>query len=497
MSLVQMLAQSIDRYASKPVILQGEKEISYTELGRMVDGLQKGLQDLGVRPGDHVAIILPNGIEFVVSYFAVLNCGATVVPLNLKHKPNNIKYIIEETGARVVITFEGMKNELEKHLQAGFADHILLIDGDHPSSPDSFVSMLNDGKHFVSNDEVNITDHAIYLYTSGSTGNPKGVILTHGNFISNMEATNEVLGFNRDDVFITALPLYHSYGHMICMLMPIMVGARFISLMEFSPELVLSEIQRHNATIFAGFPTYFTAILQHPNGDSFDLSSVRIATSGGASLPLQVMEDFERTFGVTILEGYGHTEAAPVVSFNPPGKRKVGSVGRPIPGVEVRMVDEKGKEVGPGEEGELLIRGPSVMKGYFNLPEKTEEVFENGWLKMQDLFKIDGDGYMYLIDRMVQLIRVDGENVYPREVEEILYSYPKVFEAAVIGATDEAHGEIVKAFVSLKAGEECGTDEIIEFCEGHLAPFKVPKQVVIMKELPKTITGKLSKKELQ
>jgi long-chain acyl-CoA synthetase len=198
-----------------------------------------------------------------------------------------------------------------------------------------------------------------------------------------------------------------------------------------------------------------------------------------------------------ILEGYGHTEAAPVVSFNPPGKRKVGSVGRPIPGVEVRMVDEKGKEVGPGEEGELLVRGPSIMKGYFNLPEKTEEVFENGWLKMQDLFKIDGDGYMYLIDRMVQLIRVDGENVYPREVEEILYSHPKIFEAAVIGATDEAHGEFVKAFVSLKAGEECGTDEIIEFCEGHLAPFKVPKQVVIMKELPKTITGKLSKKELQ
>ncbi len=498
MNLVQMLAASVEKHAARPVIHVGEKTLSYDDLGRQVEGLRRSLENLGLGHGDRVALMLPNTPQFVVSYFAVLNCGAVVVPLNAKLKPQEVQYILNDVGAKVVITFADVAAGLETIFDHVPTEHMLVIDGEHPTMPASFAATCESADAFVLNEKVTPDDHAVYLYTSGTTGKPKGVILTHGNFYANLEAVAAVFDFHRDDRFMTVLPLYHSFGHSICMLLPVMVGASFVPLPKFSPTQVLSELQRVKATIFAAVPTMYAMLAQHPEGSSFDLSTIRYSFSGGAALPGQVMKDFEETYGVTIIEGYGHTEASPVVFVNPsPAKRKVGSVGVPIPTVEVKLIGEDGKETQPPGQGELHVRGPSIMKGYYNLPEVTEEVLHDGWLEMRDLFRVDEDGYFYLIDRLIDLIIVGGANVYPREVEEVLYQHRSVAEAAVIGVDDEVYGETVKAVVALKANEEASEGQLIEHCAGLLAKFKVPKRIEFREELPKTSSGKISKKELR
>lgn len=498
MTLVRILGESVERYASRPLMHLGDEAMTYAEFGRRVDGLGGGLGRLDVGLGDRVALVLPNGPEFVTSYFAVSNRGAIVVPLDPKLKPQEIQYILSDVGAKAVVTIAAIAPAIDSILGDVPTERVIVVDGEHSTVPESFETMCASGEALEVNREIISTNHAVYLYTSGTTGKPKGVILTHGNFVTNLKAVAQVFDFRSDDIFLTVLPLYHSFGHAICMLLPTMVGASIVPLPKFSPQQVLAEVQKRRLTVFAAVPTMYAMIAQYPEAGAYDLSSVRYCFSGGAALPGQVMRDFEKIFGVTILEGYGHTEASPVVFVNPSAeRRRTGSVGVPIPTVEVKLVGEQGEHVGGAGEGELLVRGPSIMAGYYNLPGATEDVLDDGWLKMRDLFRRDEDGYFYLIDRLIDLIIVGGANVYPREVEEVLYTHNAVAEAAVIGVDDAVYGETIKAVVALKPGRTAEGGELLDHCAAQLATYKVPRTVEFKDQLPKTSTGKISKKELR
>ncbi|MFW6252042.1 MAG: long-chain-fatty-acid--CoA ligase [Halanaerobium sp.] len=496
MLLGDIVSRTAKQKKDKIAAVLDDCKITYEELEKESNQLAHGLIDLNIKPSDMVSIMLPNSIEFLISYLGVIKSGATMVPLNISFKVPAVEYILNNSEASVIITSEKFL-PLIKDCNLDFLENIILVDGDQA---DDYILLSDLKAQKETLPELKNIDSeftAACLYTSGTTGQPKGAMLSHHNLIFDTQKTIEHLKVDDSDRYICVLPMFHAFAETVCMLMPLFLGAEIVIVDRFLPEKVLKTIQEKNVTFFAGVPTMYSALLNVKNKDQFDLSNLNLCISGGAAMPQQTMEDFEKTFNVKILEGNGPTETSPVAYVNPvDGERKSGSVGLPIPETEVKIVDENDNELAVNEIGEITVRGEHVMKGYFKMPEATAETLRNGWLHTGDLGKMDEDGYVYIVDRKKDMINVGGMNVYPREIEEQLYRHPKIKEAAVVATKDELRGEIPKAVIVLKDNEMATEREIQKYCMQYFANYKVPKLVDFIEELPKNATGKIDKKTL-
>lgn len=491
MTLGGMLVKSAKNYPDKPVIIFQGNKITYQELHSQVQALAKGLKEMGISRGDKVGLLIANSPQFVISYFAVATLGAIIVPLNTMFKGEELAYIIQDAQAKLLITMDNFSKATTELADKVPQLKTLIIS----------ESLLQQQLEQAVEVAVSPEEIAVYLYTSGTTGHPKGAMLSHHNLISNVESTLEALKVGPEETYLCVLPLFHTLAATICMLMPIYIGSTVTIQESFTPHGVLKALSEDKVSIFVGVPSIYVVLLNidFPEGQ-YDLSNLRVCLCGGASLPLEVIKGFEEKYQgkARIIEGYGLSEASPVVSINPVvGQRKVGSIGLPIPRVEVKIFNEENQEMPVHEVGEIVVKGSNVMAGYYNLPEATKEALKGGWLHTGDLGKIDEDGYIYIVDRKKDLVIVGGLNVYPREVEEVLYTHPAIAEAAVMGFIDNLRGEAVKAVVALKTGQEATEKELIKYCRERLANFKVPRRVEFMESLPKTSTGKILKRSLK
>ena len=483
----------VDRAASDPnlpAIKQGELILTYRALDEASARFAAVLAEHGVGPGDRVALTMPNVAYFPVAYYAILRLGAVVVPMNPLLKAGEISYAWRDSDAAAAVVFTLFVEEANRAAGTTGTDVIAVVPGE-------FEQLLSGAAPRPGVVERAAADTAVILYTSGTTGHPKGAELSHANLAGNVATSAETLFLTGPgDVIFGGLPLFHSFGQTCGLNVAIASGACLTLLPKFDGEQALRIVERDRVTVFLGVPTMYMALLAVPEQDRSDTSTLRTAASGGASLPLEVLRGVESAFGVTLLEGYGLSETSPVASFNhPAAPTKPGSVGTPIRGVEFGLWDEDDREVGPGEIGEIVIRGENVMKGYWRNPEATAEAMRGGWFHTGDLGTRDDDGFYFIVDRKKDMIIRNGLNVYPREVEEVLYTHPAVAEAAVFGVPDARHGEEVAALVKLKDGATADEEEIRGYVEERLAAFKYPR-IVRFGELPKGPTGKILKREI-
>lgn len=506
MTLLDLLARSAGRVPHRPALVFRERRLLYADLLAGVRRIGGRLQALGVTHGDRVLLVLPNIPEFGASYLGILAAGATVVPLNPQLKADEVRYVLEDAQPTAIICSHPVYPLLQAARQGlGRAVAALVPDApaDGVARGDVGAAGSPDVEGFAP-PPIQPSDVAACLYTSGTTGRPKGTLLTHGNLLANIESFRQILPLTEEDVFLTVLPLFHAFAATVMFLQPLSVGATIVLEPRFVPDIILQAIAQHRVTHFAGVPSMFAMLANLPRpvpsatgGDSLgaaDFSAWRLCISGGAPLPPAVLAAFEAKFGVPIYEGYGPTECSPVLTVNPPlGVRKIGSVGPAIPQVELRVVDDLGNPLPAGEVGEIVARGPNVMQGYLNRPEETAEVLRDGWFHTGDLGRVDQDGYYYILDRKKDMIIVGGLNVYPREVEQVLGSHPAVAEAAVIGVPDAVRGEVPKALIVLRDAQTAGPQEILQWCRQRLANYKVPRTVEFVPQLPKTATGKIIK----
>jgi long-chain acyl-CoA synthetase len=450
----------------------------------------RALERLGVGVGDRVVVLLPNCPEVMQAYGGILRLGAVIVPVVFLLSPDEVRHILEDSEARVVVTSPELVSKVE-----GWTGPVVLVGGGPGGLDWETLLAREDADAPIVPRQP--SDLAVILYTSGTTGRPKGVALSHDNLAANARAAASLYELDRTAWALAVLPLSHSYG-LTVMNAGNILGTRAVLLRWFNPELVLETIERFRVQSMAGVPTMYVYLLHNPDAGRFDTSSMRSWGSGAAPLPLEIVEPFEAKFGGRLMEGYGLTEASPVVSAHRlSGVRKLGSVGQPIPGVQVAILDDEDRPVPTGELGEICVRGPNVMLGYYRRPEETARTLRNGWLHTGDVGRLDTDDFLYVVERKKDLIIRGGFNIYPREVEEILYAHPAVAEAAVIGMPDPVMGEEVLAFVVRKPGAEAEADAIIAFCQERLAKYKCPRRVRFVPSLPKTPVGKILKKALR
>ena len=476
-----------------PAIRQGDTVLGYGDLDAASARFATVLAERGVRAGDRVAMTMPNVAYFPVVYYAILRLGAIVVPLNPLLKAGEIAYAWNDAGARVAVVFPLFAEEAAKAAEVTGTDVIVTVPGE-------FEAQLAGTAAYAGVVDRTADDTAVILYTSGTTGQPKGAELTHANLASNVATTLEtLLPMGPGDVVFGGLPLFHSFGQTVGLNAAMAGGACLTLLPKFDGAEALSIVARDRVTVFLGVPTMYMALLAVPvaERERLDTSSLRTAASGGASLPVEVLRGVEEAFGITLLEGYGLSETSPVASFNHPDRpTKPGSVGTPLRGVEFGLRDEHDAEVGEDEIGEIVIRGENVMKGYWNRPDATAEAMRGGWFHTGDLARRDADGYYFIVDRVKDMIIRNGFNVYPREIEEVLYAHPAVAEAAVLGVPDAARGEEIAALVTLKAGAEATEDELRDFVRDRIAVYKYPR-IIRFGVLPKGPTGKILKREIK
>lgn len=469
---------------------------TYSELNQLVNRFASGLSAQGIGKGDKIALLLGNTPQFLIAYYGILLTGASVVPINPIFTSREISYILLNSQAKAVIATSSLQ-ALLADLKEQLKTLKLVIYTEPVESEYTFDMFLQDSNSVYESPSVDEEDLAVILYTSGTTGDPKGAMLSHRNMASNAEAVSKMFELIPEDRVVTVLPMFHVFCMTVCMNAPIASGATMLILPRFSPTEVIKTIREEQATVFVGVPTMYNFMFQLNESTADDFSSVRLCISGGAPIPVELLNKFEEKYKVCILEGYGLSESSPVATFNSlRGVRKLGSIGIEIPGVRVQVVDGEGREVARGEVGEIIIQGPNVMKGYLGMPEATALALKDGWLYTGDLGKMDEEGYLYIVDRKKDMILVGGYNVYPREVEEVLYQHRSVVEAAVIGVPDGEYGEAVKAYI-VKKDDNLTADDIIRFCQARLAKYKVPKHVKFMAELPKNTTGKILRKSLK
>ncbi|MFD2371530.1 long-chain-fatty-acid--CoA ligase [Brevibacillus sp. GCM10020057] len=494
--LNENLKRSAQRFPDRAAyVFQGES-VTYAELDQQVEYLAAALAKRGIGKGDAVALLLDNRPEFVSAYYAILRVGAAVVPMNPIYTPREIGYILSNSKAKAVIALSALEKTLSA-LRPELAELQFVVYTEPTGSELTIPQLIAERETEFARPERHEDDLAVILYTSGTTGQPKGAMLSHRNMDSNAEAMGVLFELEPDDRVVAVLPMFHVFCMTVCLNGPIRAGATVLIAQRFHPAEVIALIREQKASCFAGVPTMYNYMLQTPDAARRDFATIRVCCSGGASMPVELLHKFEDKFGVKIMEGYGLSEAAPATLFNPiRGTRKPGSVGIDLPGVSNKVVDPEGNEVPRGEVGELIVKGPNVMLGYLGLPEETKATLKDGWLYTGDLARMDEDGYVYIVDRKKDMILVDGYNVYPREVEEVLYQHPAIIEAAVIGVPDEVHGEAVKAFVALKE-VAVSQEEIVAFCSDKLAKYKIPRQVEFVKELPKNSTGKILRRSLR
>jgi long-chain acyl-CoA synthetase len=492
LNLASIVTESAARLPNGSAIRLGDAALAYADLDRLSARLATLLRQRGLRPGDRVGVMLPNVLEFPVAYYGVLRAGCVVVPMNVLLKRREIAFYLEDSGAQLLLAWHGFGEEA----RAGAADAgAATIEVE----PEGFATLLAEHEPAPGLADTAEADTAVILYTSGTTGKPKGAELTHLNLFRNADVScRTTCEIAAGDVVFGGLPLFHSFGQTVSMNASLMAGACLTLVPRFDPAEALETMQRDRVTHFYGVPTMYGALLHHPGRESYDTSSLRTCITGGASMPVEVLRGFEDAFGAIVLEGYGLSETSPVACSNHPGReRKPGSIGTPLEGVEMRVVDEDDDEVPQGEVGEIVIRGHNVMKGYWQRPEATAEAMRGGWFHSGDMARVDEDGYFYIVDRKKDLIIRGGYNVYPREVEEVLYEHPKIREAAVVGVPHEEWGEEIGAAVVLHDGEELGPEEVGAYVKERIAAYKYPRLVWFLDQLPKGPTGKILKREIE
>ncbi|MFD7075595.1 long-chain fatty acid--CoA ligase [Nocardioides sp. NPDC059952] len=489
MNLAHHLIDAAQRHPDRPAVRLDDDVLDYTALLAQASAVARWLHAEGLEPGDRVGLVLPNVPAFPVHFYGVLLAGGVVVPMNPLLKAREIEFYLEDSGARFLFVGEELKDEA----YAAAASHGVRA-----------VTVAPGTAHLPAAETTRRpvprrpTDTAVILYTSGTTGRPKGAELTHDNLGGNAALTRDTLvEIGPEDVVMGCLPLFHVFGLTCGLNAAVQAGACLTLVPRFDATAALEVIGRDRVTVFEGVPTMYAGMLHAADVGSHDVSSLRTCICGGAPLPVELLHEFEETFGCTILEGYGLSESSPVACFNHPHiERKAGSIGVPVREVQLRLVAEDGSETAPGEVGEILIKGPNVMKGYWQLPEVTAETIVDGWLRTGDLGRRDEDGYYYVVDRKKSLIIRGGYNVYPREIEEVVYEHPAVLEAAVVGVPHPDLGEEVAAAVALRAGATASAQEIRAFVKERVAAYKYPRHVWIMPELPKGPTGKILRREI-
>src|ERR1700761_4955007 len=490
-NLARNLTDTTRSHGGRVAVRVDDAAMTYRALDEASARVAGLLHERGLRPGDRVGIMMPNVAEVPVVYYGVLRAGGVVVPMNPLLKAREVAYYLGDAGAGLLFAWHTFADQASLGAEQAEAAVIVV---DAAGFPELLASATPDDAVMPREDE----DTAVILYTSGTTGHPKGAELTHGNLISNTEvARTDIVRARPDDVIFGGLPLFHVFGQTVALNVSGAAGACLTLLPRFDAEHALRIVASHRVSVFEGVPTMYVALLHQPDRAGYDTSALRMCISGGAALPVEVLRGFDEAFGVPVLEGYGLSETSPVASFNHPGReRKPGSIGTPIRDVEMRTVDELGQPVPLGEVGEIAIQGPNVMKGYWQRPEATADAIRGGWFHTGDLARVDEDGYFFIVDRKKDLIIRGGYNVYPREIEEVLYEHPAVAEAAVIGLPHPALGEEVAAAVALKPGAAISAEDLRAYVKGQVAAYKYPRHLWLVEALPKGATGKIQKRDI-
>ena len=513
--LHELLRDSAKKHPKISAITNFEREITYSELDLLSDQFASGLAALGVRKGSRVAVFLPNIPQFIITYFGILKAGAVITAISPMHKERELTYQLNNSTAEIIVVLDSLYPIVENVWRNTKLKKVVFTNMEEYASKQKVVSKLQASnvysfqelmKHQSKPPQVEINvreDLAALQYTGGTTGKAKGAMLTHLNLVSNAVAFGAWIKAAAEDTFLVALPLFHIYGMTTSMNVPVSVASKMVLLPRFDPSAVLESIQKHRVTIFCGVPTMYSILLANPELGKFDLTSIRVCISGASPLPPQVQSEFMQITGGFLAEGYGLTEASPVTHCNPVDKTmrtvRVGSIGLPLPDTNARIVDvETGKKtLEPGKTGEIAIKGPQVMKGYWRNPKETRLVLRAGWLLTGDIGRMDLDGYFYITDRKKDLIKYKDFSVYPREVEDILYEHPAVKLCAVVGKPAPVVGEIPKAFIVLKDGAKASDAEIMAFVQEKVASYKAVREVEFREILPISAAGKVLRRILQ
>ena len=508
-NLAVNLERSASIFPSKPALRWQDKQMSYQELNKLAGRVAFHLKQIGINQGDKVALSCPNTAEFVIAYYGILKAGGVVVPLNILFKAREVEYHLKDSDAKVFLCHQGDKTlPIAEFGKAGFdqaekCEHFVLMN-DLTSDIDTLFKRWLENDACESVEETQVVagdDTAVILYTSGTTGQPKGAELSHTNMLTNAMSSQYLMRLEYSDTTLATLPLFHSFGQTVMMNASILTGATIVMIQRFDPLDVIEQIIEHKVSVFAGVPTMYMAILKagqacQERSDKVK-HSLRLGVSGGSSMPVETIRQFEKQFELPILEGYGLSETAPVATFNHiDGDRVAGSVGQPLCGHLVKVTDIEGNRVAIGELGEICIKSPSVMKGYYKRPQATQESIRDGWFLTGDIGRLDDHGNLFIVDRVKDMIIRGGYNVYPREVEEVLMCHPDVEMAAVVGAPDDKLGEEVHAHVVVRELASVNAKEIQTWCRSQLADYKYPRHVYIRTVLPMTATGKILKREL-
>jgi long-chain acyl-CoA synthetase len=495
MNIYDSVERAKNQFPAKEAVIFKSRSTSYRDLHEQACRLSEALRDrFNLEPGSRVAIFLPNIPEFIFSYYAIQRVGAIAVSLNVMLKQNEVEFILRDSGSQLLITVPQFLEQVPENIS--LAGIVVVGDTDRPGCY-RFSDLLSEASFpEIPHVSLDANDGAAILYTSGTTGQPKGVLLTHGNLLSNSAATIHHARMSPEDRLLCYLPLFHCFGQNFIMNAALSVGGTLILHERFVPNEILESALANRASIFLGVPAVYQRLLAQPDIESY-LQTIRYYFSAAAPLSVEVARKWRNRFGQIIYEGYGLTETSPFAAYNHDFDCREGSVGTAIQDVEIKIVDEHGAGLAPGEVGEIAIRGPNVMKGYFNRPEETAQVIRDGWFLTGDIGKMDEDGYLYLVDRAKDMINVSGFKVWPREVEEILSQHDGLAEAAVIGIPDPSSGEAVKAFAVMKEGVQLTEQNLIDFCRSRMAVYKAPRHIEFIAALPRNPAGKVLKRELR
>ncbi len=512
LNLAVLLEDSARECPDRIAVVCGDAKLTYAAVEAKANQVANALAAIGIGRGDKVALSCPNLPYFPIIYYGILKTGATVVPLNILLKEREIAYHLSNSDAKAYFCFQGTGDlPMGEYGFAGFSEvenceHFVLITADQTAqSPFPETRTLSEFFRGQATEfetaETDPTETAVILYTSGTTGQPKGAELTHLNMLLNARLCDTMYARVDHDVHLITLPLFHSFGQTVQLNSGFYTRSTVVLLPRFAPETVLQAMRQHDVTFFSGVPTMYWALLNYPGADKFDLMNIgqnlRVCTAGGSPLPLEVLRGFEEKFQTEVLEGYGLSETSPVATFNKPGRVRQGSVGFPVWGIKARVVDDAGNDVATGELGEIVLRGHNVMKGYYKKPEATAAAIRDGWFYTGDIGRFDADGYLYIADRVKDMILRGGFNVYPREIEEVLMMHEAVSLAAVVGVPHVENGEEIKAFIVLKNAAVVSETELIRWAREQMADYKYPRLVEFRETLPMTATGKILKRELR
>ncbi|MBM3128845.1 MAG: long-chain fatty acid--CoA ligase [Chloroflexi bacterium] len=495
----QVLFESAQEYPHKIALVFNGQEYTYGKIAARTFRLAHGLASLGIQPRDRVAILLPNHPDFPVAYYAILALGAIVLPLNVMYRAREIGWMLKDAGVQAIVTTDMFLPGVLQ-TQAELPELKIIVKGKPQSSTIEMDGLIARAPETPLEIRVTENDLAMIAYTSGTMGTPKGAMLTHRNILSNIRQLVEMPRFDDypDSVNLVALPLFHSFGLSIGLNLTLLGGGKIILMERFDARQAVELIEKYRATEFHGAPPMFIAIANLPDIDQHNLKTLRNVSSGSAPLPVALLERLKVITGVDVFEGYGMTEASPTLASNQAGPvSKPGSVGKPLPGIAMRIVDENDNDVPPGQPGEIVVRGDNITAGYWNLPEETRIAWRDGWFHSGDIGRMDEDGYLYIVGRKKEMIIVSGFNVYPKEIEQVLQEHPAVLEAAVVGVPDAYQGESVCAAIIPKPGVAATEEEIIGYCRQNLAAFKCPRSVLFRTTLPRQTTGKVAKAELR